>query len=417
MTHFPSQSAIYYAAVAGDVRGTFRQWLNGEHDASQLAVTYSGMFFDLCRALRRPGVASYPARTRTYSRQDGIEVVSRPVRRGRGWRYHWAMLQNARWILREAKRAGASDLIVMDGVTYWFFLLPAYLRGIRIWASFHTVLWSQGKPPSRLRLVLLQLNGLFLRSCVAGLLAISDDIIEQLQLVCRRELPVAAVFRPTWCRPDFDQLPAPRWEDTVFRVLFVGRVEENKGVLDFVRAAADVVERSPREVKFEICGEGSSKVLVKEAIADLGIARSVELVGHCNRDELLARLGSCHVVVVPTRSDFAEGLNKAAIEAILSKRPLVVSSSVGQAAKLLATAAIEFDGGDAPACARALLQLASSKEFFGSKASAAIAVREHFFDDSCSWKAVLCRLMTERQTVSNEKPASDCGLGGAKHLQ
>ena len=38
---------IVYAAGPGDVVGTYRHWKEGRDDPSQVAITYSGQFYDL----------------------------------------------------------------------------------------------------------------------------------------------------------------------------------------------------------------------------------------------------------------------------------------------------------------------------------------------------------------------------------
>src|SRR5688500_10566993 len=40
---------IFYAAGPGDVVGTYGHWKNATDDPSQVAITYSGQFYDLCR--------------------------------------------------------------------------------------------------------------------------------------------------------------------------------------------------------------------------------------------------------------------------------------------------------------------------------------------------------------------------------
>ena len=40
---------IFYAAGPGDIIGTYRHWSRGEYDPSQIHVTYSAQFFDVCR--------------------------------------------------------------------------------------------------------------------------------------------------------------------------------------------------------------------------------------------------------------------------------------------------------------------------------------------------------------------------------
>ena len=40
---------IFYASGPGNVIGTYRFFRAGEHDPSQIAITYSGQFFEVCR--------------------------------------------------------------------------------------------------------------------------------------------------------------------------------------------------------------------------------------------------------------------------------------------------------------------------------------------------------------------------------
>src|SRR6476469_6068885 len=70
---------ILYAAGPGDVVGTFRHWKEGRDDPSQVAVTYSGQFYELCREI---GACAYvishcPRRDRESDAQFRTE--NRPV--------------------------------------------------------------------------------------------------------------------------------------------------------------------------------------------------------------------------------------------------------------------------------------------------------------------------------------------------
>jgi hypothetical protein len=42
---------ILYAAGCGDVISTYKHWVQGQDDPSQLAITYSGQFYEVCRDL------------------------------------------------------------------------------------------------------------------------------------------------------------------------------------------------------------------------------------------------------------------------------------------------------------------------------------------------------------------------------
>src|SRR6188508_639513 len=70
---------IVYAAGPGDVVGTFRHWKEGRDDPSQVAVTYSGQFYDLCREIGAQAyvISHCPRRDRESDAQ--FRTLNRPV--------------------------------------------------------------------------------------------------------------------------------------------------------------------------------------------------------------------------------------------------------------------------------------------------------------------------------------------------
>src|SRR5687767_10128194 len=112
---------ILYAAGPGDVLGTYRHWKAGRDDPSQVAVTYSGQFYDLCREIGAEGyVISYcPRRDRII---DGpFRVEHRPVafQRGPGPLYYAGQVWSGLLLTGAALRYGADVVVMMSGAT-WF---------------------------------------------------------------------------------------------------------------------------------------------------------------------------------------------------------------------------------------------------------------------------------------------------------
>jgi glycosyltransferase involved in cell wall biosynthesis len=101
---------------------------------------------------------------------------------------------------------------------------------------------------------------------------------------------------------------------------------------------------------------------------------------------LLDLLGNAQVVVVPTRSEFPEGLNQVVIEAVLSRRP-VVTSKVCPAMELVSEAVVEAEADNVESYSAAIGQLIDNHELFAEKASAADGLREQFFDPKQGWAA------------------------------
>ena len=383
-----NHSPIYYAAAAGDILETYRHWCKGDQDPTQISVTYSGLFYELCAALGRPGVASFPA-------AEGEEVVGQemtirsraPTLHLSGWRYHLAQLRVGRWLLKDIERSGATDAIVMDGVTYWFLLAPAARRGVRIWVSVHTVLQSPFRQPKLLRKLILRLEGRFLRRYCAGALVVSPRIGHQLAKLAGPGALQPRVFLPLYLADDFKSFEPPALGEGPFRVFFSGRVEADKGVFDLLAVARDIRRTHGEEILFEILGEGSALAELRARVAAEGLGGTFLLPGHCERPELLARLNAAHVVIAPTRSSFPEGLNKAIIEAVLARRP-VISSAACPACELVSPAVFEVAPDDVDAYRKAILKLYEDRPFYQAKVEASAVLRDAFFDRSRSWFAL-----------------------------
>src|SRR5512133_2993610 len=70
---------ILYLGGPGDVAGTYEHWKQGHDDPSQVAVTYSAQFYELCTELGASGyIISYHPR-RTFFRDGNSIVEHRPV--------------------------------------------------------------------------------------------------------------------------------------------------------------------------------------------------------------------------------------------------------------------------------------------------------------------------------------------------
>jgi glycosyltransferase involved in cell wall biosynthesis len=117
--------------------------------------------------------------------------------------------------------------------------------------------------------------------------------------------------------------PASSVQPEPGRILFLGRLEEAKGVFELLGAGAMLADKFP-SLRLVFGGEGDADALRKKA-AELGIGERIELpgwVGPKERDEQLARAS---VFCLPSH---AEGLPMSMLEAMAAGRA-VVASSVG----------------------------------------------------------------------------------------
>lgn len=132
----------------------------------------------------------------------------------------------------------------------------------------------------------------------------------------------------------------------------VGRLVEQKGMADFVRAAA-IVHRQMPEVKFLIVGDGPQREEIERLIADLGLGEALCLTGYrLDVPEIMFTLD-----VFATATHW-EGLGIVNIEAMLARRPLV-STNVGPIPEVIGgyRGAILVPPRDPEAMAQALLTM------------------------------------------------------------
>jgi glycosyltransferase involved in cell wall biosynthesis len=106
------------------------------------------------------------------------------------------------------------------------------------------------------------------------------------------------------------------------RFLFVGRLNEQKGITHLVRALAAMRHRA----SLDVVGDGPDAPALRHLTADLGVADRVRWLPSVQQEELPALYRRATALVLPSRE---EGLGLVAVEAHLSGTPVVGSDSGG----------------------------------------------------------------------------------------
>ena len=122
----------------------------------------------------------------------------------------------------------------------------------------------------------------------------------------------AAAFPPASMPPD------------IFRLLYLGRLHEQKGIDVLLNAMALVIRRFPR-VRLFIGGDGPKRADLEDQVDRLGLAQSIEFLGWVTPRQVPTLISSASMLVIPSRW---EGLPNVALQAGLMGRP-VVGSQVG----------------------------------------------------------------------------------------
>jgi glycosyltransferase involved in cell wall biosynthesis len=182
-------------------------------------------------------------------------------------------------------------------------------------------------------------------------------------------------------------------------VLFAGRIEVDKGVFDLLEIAKQFKREGRDNIKFNICGTGSAFKLLCEQAEEFELQSSFILRGYCNKPEMQKMFSLSHVVIVPTKSDFVEGLNQVVIEGILASRP-VITSSVCPALTYVKEAVLEVPPDDVAAYANAILKLCDDYDFYEMKQQSCSKLQEKFYDASQCWGGVLESILKKNQIDS-----------------
>jgi glycosyltransferase involved in cell wall biosynthesis len=127
------------------------------------------------------------------------------------------------------------------------------------------------------------------------------------------------------CGVDVDALGCRDQARLPNSLLFVGRLEERKGVPFLLDSIALVVRQVP-EVHLYVIGQGSLRRALDRQVAALDIGKNVTFLGPVSDDELAAWYNRVCVAVVPS---VFEGFGLTAVEALACGTPVIATRTDG----------------------------------------------------------------------------------------
>jgi len=115
--------------------------------------------------------------------------------------------------------------------------------------------------------------------------------------------------------------PADLETDSESIILFVGRLEKNKGVLDLLKAFENIHKNHDSELL--LVGEGNLENEIKAIVQNQGMANSVQMLGY--RDDVAKLM---HVADIFVQPSYREGFSRVITEAQAAGLP-IISTDVG----------------------------------------------------------------------------------------
>jgi glycogen synthase len=386
---------VLYAAGPGDVIGTFEHWKHGQDDPTSVALTYSGQFYNAVRALHAQAYVISQRDTGRLVRDRAFVFEDRNNRfqAASGIRYHVGQIIYGLRLWITALRFRAEAAVVSAG-THWFVLSLLALSGVRVIPTLHCAFWPAGyRPGGMLRRTIQWLDGLFWRKFAYATVCVSPECERQVRAITKgRNLrgPVYQV-RAQYHEGTLDTIP-PAAHALPLRVMFAGRIERSKGVFDLLDVIEQLHRKRPGSFTVEFCGSGAALDTLRDDIQRRGLGAVAAAPGRLNAPEMREAFARAHVVVVPTTREFAEGLNKVAVEAVLAGRP-VITSRLANASDVLRGAVIEVPPGDVGAYRAALERLAEDAAAYDAARAACAAAQSMFYDRSLGWESAIRQIL------------------------
>lgn len=392
MSKHSQELRLYYAAGPGDVVTTFRHWLAGEDDPRQFACTYSSQFFDLAKRHEAEALVCSSASTEDVEETELFSVRNRPLR-PKSWLAR--QIVGAARIWRDMIYFRPSAAVIAEGTTLWTLILPLRWFGILMIPTIHCVLQKPEQDRGFARRLFEAIERASLRRLASVCLTASEEIEAQIApgQACRR-------FLPTYRRQRFESLLPATNKGCTFQLLYVGRIEEDKGVFDLLEALNGLRRDSNRDYRLDLCGDGAAVERVRRRAIDLGLGGVVSLRGHCDFERLQRFLNRSQALVVPTSSRFVEGFNQVIVEGVFAGRP-VIASSICPSAKLFGPA-VQIIQPDSPSeIASAVRRLEEKPGSYEAAVAATATEGSEFFSQRRSWLSQCERALADIGVCNN----------------
>lgn len=356
---------------------------------SLFGTSYLAHLMKICEEDGRDAVIVTTHPGEAYDVQLGsFTILNRPMPTGRFFGYHWKQVRWTRAVLLEMETLGAQTVVLTASQLYWFLTGPFRKRGMLFINAYHCAVRSKALRSLSVHEIFARLTGFMHLRYGDPTLAASPLILRQLMAEPGNDTRKTFYFVPDYDETIFAGCTPNVPSSGTVEVMFAGRVEENKGVFDFLAACEMILSRTDRLFRFHVHGEGSALQDLKERAANSKVADRFVIHGFTAGKDLMKHYAASHIVVVPTRSDFEEGFAMSVVEGVLAFRP-VVTSIACPAFEVVTEACEEAVVDDAASYGDRIYELGSNSALASAKIEAAKILRRDFFDPPNGYKPML----------------------------
>ena len=346
-------------------------------------------FMTVCEEQGRQAVIVTTHPGDAYEEQfERFTILNRPFPDGRFLHYHWRQLRWVQARLTELEKLGARTVVMTAAQDHWFVTPPFRRRGMRFINSYHCAVRDLSYSRLSSQEIFVRLSSRHHLYYGDPTMAVSPLILRQLDQEFGASKRTSFQFIPDYDRDIFSGFDEHVVGEGPVEIIFAGRVEVNKGVFDLLKMCELLNDTGELVYRFHVHGEGSALTMLREAAARSRHKDLFCIHGFTAGGALAQHYAASHIVVVPTRSDFAEGLAKSVIEGVLALRP-VVTSKVCPAIDVVREACVEAEMDDPNSYAQALRSLATRPDYLQEKVQAARKLRENFFQPFQSYSTTL----------------------------
>lgn len=385
---------IFHATGPGNIIEAHKFWSRGQHYPREVSITFSSQFEDFCRDVNAQSyIVACPNDKAIYS--EGaftLEHRPKPTPNAKGLHYYIADISYGFGLLLTALQFRA-NLAVLDSGIHYFIMGLFPLAGIKTIVVLHSTLWPTGFPPRRrLQQLMMKLDSAFFRWLPIAIIGVSPECIRQVNQLTKGKHALLCQIRAQFRREDFQAVPAPSVDQRPFRIMYIGRIVRYKGVFDILEMAKEIESKAPGQVRWEICGTGPDLEAIERLREEMRLQQVLFIRGWTSWEDLRLVYARSHAVIVPTRSDYREGLAMTAAEAVLSGRP-VITNSVVPALEVLRSACVEAQADDVDSYVAAILSLVGDPNQYRALCGACPKLQGQFYDRSQGLAMVLRKII------------------------